>query len=125
MHFLTLIIKCHKEKLDNSPINNVIQKNKILRNKLNQGSESTVNQKLLYKAGVPNLGAMDCYQSQPGRDEATQQEVSLNAISLNHPKITPTWSVENLSFMKPVSGTQKFGDCWSKTLMKEMERRHK
>ena len=41
------------------------------------------------EAGIPNLWAADQYQSRPVRNWLAQQEGSLNAMRLNHPKTTP------------------------------------
>ena len=59
-------------------------------------------------AGVPNLQATDWYQSRPVRNQAAQQEVSLNVVHFNHPEtIPPPHPVEKLSFTKPVRGALK------------------
>ena len=66
-------------------------------------------------SGVPNLQAMDWYQSGPVRNQATQHEVSLNAMCLNPPKSflpLPPQSLEKLSFMKLVPDAKKVEDHW-------------
>ena len=45
---------------------------------------------LSYKTGVPNLQAKDQYWPRPVRNQATQQEVSLDVMLLNYPKIIPS-----------------------------------
>ena len=62
-----------------------------------------------FKAGVPNLLQQTWYQSGPVRNQAAQQEVSLNVMSLNHPETNP--SVEKLSSVKLVPGAKKVGGC--------------
>ena len=65
--------------------------------------------------GVPNLWAMDQYQSWPVGNRATQQEVRLNVMHLNHPEtipLPPLRSVEKLFSTELVLGAQKVGDRW-------------
>ena len=44
---------------------------------------------LSFRTGVPNLRALDWYQSGPIRNWAAQQGVSLNVMCLNHPETIP------------------------------------
>ena len=64
-----------------------------------------------HKAGVPNLWAVGRYWSAPVRNQAAQQEVSLNVMLLDHPETIPPhprpWKN---SSMKPVPGAKKVGD---------------
>ena len=64
------------------------------------------------RAGVANLWTTDRSQSRPVRNWATQEEVSLNVMGLNHPKTIPPplQSVEKLSSTKLVPGAKKAGD---------------
>ena len=41
------------------------------------------------RTGVPNLWATDWYRFVPVRNWATQQELSLNVMHLNHPETIP------------------------------------
>ena len=43
----------------------------------------------LSRPGVPNLWAADRYRSRPVRNQAAQQEVSLNVICLYYPQTSP------------------------------------
>ena len=68
------------------------------------------------KLGVSNILAAHWYQSGPVRNEATQQEMSVNVMRLNHPETTPLpWSMEKLSSMKLVPGAKKAGDHCSRS----------
>ena len=62
------------------------------------------------KSEVPNLQAAHWCRSGPVRNWATQQEVILNVMRLNHPEtILPPQSIEKLSSIKPGVWCQK---CW-------------
>ena len=66
------------------------------------------------KAGVTNHPAAEHENwSGPVRNQATQQEVSLNVMHLNHPETIPAPAqfVEKLSSSKLVPGANKVGDA--------------
>ena len=66
------------------------------------------------RAEVPNLWAVDQYQSGPVRNQTAQQEVRLNVMHLNHSETIPPPPVcekKKMSSMKPVPGAKKVGDC--------------
>ena len=52
----------------------------------------------LSRPGVPNLWATDRYRSRPVRNQAAQQEVSLNIMGSNHPETIPTHPMEKVVF---------------------------
>ena len=64
-----------------------------------------------FGAGVPNFRAMDRYLSWSVRKPATQQEVNMNVMRLNHTKAI-SWSLEKLSSMKPFPGKEVRGHCF-------------
>ena len=76
----------------------------------------------LTSSGVVNLWAMDQYWSRPVRNQATQQEVSLNVMSSNHPETIPLQPLHTaihgkLSAMELVPGAKKVGDPWPSLLL--------
>ena len=66
---------------------------------------------------------MDQSSLWPVKNQATQQEVSLDIMHLNHPEtISPApQSMEKLSSTKLVPGAEKVGDCLKPLIITESE----
>ena len=85
---------------------------------ISKGNWLIICRKTIFQIRSPQPPGHGMVPVQPVRYWATQQEVSLNVMSLNHPETvppkpllpTPTLSMENLFSMKPVPCAKMVGD---------------